>query len=961
MIRFLQLLIWLSAAGSLAGSFLLLARRVLGLRIPVLFWHAAWILVFIRLALPVSGLIPGWNIHRSESFSPVAAKQAWKQEYTVEAPAGAVSGSVPDFPEYAPRESISAAPAYSEPERTESFPAREKKSFPVGVLLSSPQLWFFIWLAGAAGIFLRHLVGYQRFLLLLRPMLRSVSADHLSWWNALPGRKPSLMESPGIRTPMLVGFLHPKILLPEGMASDGSIHSVLSHELTHFRRGDLILKWFSVLVSSLHWFNPLMRLFRSELDRVIELSCDADVLRRLTRNERSAYGEALLDVAAQRPLSRRIVSISFATEKHNLKERLVQIMQYRTPKKSILVILAALLLLLGGCLYAAGPAEVSVQNEEPDSSVSEPVEISPASGFQEAGPAPTLPPDMLPAPVSVDSDATASEEAVPSGRNEVTVSDINTFLQAIGPNTTILLAPGDYDLTKAAGYGSLNPISSWYYWVEAFDGYELNLAGVSNLEVRSLSGNPADVRIVTRPRYANVLALQGCSEVFLSGITAGHSVEAGQGECVGGVVSMSGSSDITIQNCSLYGCGVLAVNAENCSGIRVSESDLYDCSYGAAQLYSSRDIIFSGCSIYDCGEETDDPYSSLISASSCYGVAVLDSTISGNRTATVLSCDYSDEVYFLGNTVNHPHIGRNSAVFQIFGSPIIVDGCAFTGSAVLFSDPSSSAMSPDFSSLSYADLAYMVLSPSDFQGFRGSSQPEISELTPEEAAALPLPASASGVRTVKVSNIDEFLAAIAPDTVIYMEEGTYNLSRASGYGTFVNDYYLWENPYDGPGLVLTDLHGLQIVGAGKDKTFLVAEPRYVDVLSFSRCSDIVLDGLTAGHTAEPGECIGGVLMFRECSGIALSGCGLFGCGIRGITAEQTQEMVVRDCEIYSCSLGAVQLENCTSGMFEGNSIHDCAYPTYQLYSCKGILLDGSALSANESLNLPNAGPYRKAG
>ena len=91
MIRFLQLLIWLSAAGSLAGSFLLLARRVLGLRIPVLFWHAAWILVFIRLALPVSGLIPGWNIHGSESFSPIAAKQAWKQEYTVEAPAGAAS------------------------------------------------------------------------------------------------------------------------------------------------------------------------------------------------------------------------------------------------------------------------------------------------------------------------------------------------------------------------------------------------------------------------------------------------------------------------------------------------------------------------------------------------------------------------------------------------------------------------------------------------------------------------------------------------------------------------------------------------------------------------------------------------------------------------------------------------------------------------------------------------------
>ncbi|MBQ6426887.1 MAG: right-handed parallel beta-helix repeat-containing protein, partial [Clostridia bacterium] len=100
--------------------------------------------------------------------------------------------------------------------------------------------------------------------------------------------------------------------------------------------------------------------------------------------------------------------------------------------------------------------------------------------------------------------------------------------------------------------------------------------------------------------------------------------------------------------------------------------------------------------------------------------------------------------------------------------------------------------------------------------------------------------------------------------------------------------------------------------------------------------------------------------FRGSSGIGVTSCGLFGCGIRGITAWETQQVTVKDCEIYSCSLGAVQLESCIDCTFEQNDIHDCAYPTFELFECRNVNLDGKALM-NGSLDLPGAGPYKKAG
>lgn len=946
MSRFLETLLFLSAAGSLLGLLLILIRKIAGTRVPAVFFHAAWVMLFLRLVIPAPGLVPGLSEAEAAVFpepasvvrtEPVSAVPAAKTgtDYTPVSADTAVPGT---------RTGNAAVPApvqaQAEPSHAD---ARDDDAFPFRAVLTDPVLWFLIWLTGALVSLVKQLTGYWRFLSLLRPSFVPATGEAAAVWDSFDGPKPELFESALIRTPMLVGCLHPKILVPEGVLPGESAGMILDHERTHFRHGDLYLKWFTVLVSSLHWFNPLMRLFRSELDRVMELSCDAHVLRGLTSAGRKAYGEALLDAAARRPHSCQLVSITFVTEKRNLKERLVQIMQYKIPKKSLLILLTLVILLFAGCLAVSGPASASPS----------------------APPPLALEPEVRNVPaetVSAEKTSIVFPGGASGAESAVVVKDVDSFLSAVRPDTVIELAPGEYDLTKARDYGSANTGSEYYRWAEAYDGYELVLQNVSGLTVRSASGNPSDVQIVTRPRYANVLSLYDCVNVSLQGVTAGHTIEAGAGECTGGVINLVRCTGTDIRDCSLYGCGVLAIWAESCSGIHVSGSDLYECSYGAVELSGSSDVLFEKCIFRDCGEVTDDPYADLISVLSCHNVAFLDSTFTGNRTATVLATDWSDQVYFLGNTVHHEKIGRNSFVFRFFGKPVaVVDGCAFTGTAP-FCEPSSlRPLSLSRDPLSDEDLSAMRQSASDFKGFEALATPDVKELTQEEISGLDLPASAEGMRTVKVSNVDEFLAAIAPDTVVYMEKGTYNLSEASGYGSIWNDYLSWENPYDGPGLILTGVSGLQIVGAGKDETFLVTEPRYADVLTFDSCSGIELTGLTAGHTQEPGECIGGVLMFRGSSGIGVTSCGLFGCGIRGITAWETQQVTVKDCEIYSCSLGAVQLESCHDFEFSGNSIHDCAYPTFQLFNSSSVVLDGKALSPNASIDLPGAGPYKKAG
>ena len=191
---------------------------------------------------------------------------------------------------------------------------------------------------------------------------------------------------------------------------------------------------------------------------------------------------------------------------------------------------------------------------------------------------------------------------------------------------------------------------------------------------------------------------------------------------------------------------------------------------------------------------------------------------------------------------------------------------------------------------------------------------------PKNAAAEP---EGDAENVVRVSTVDELLAAIAPDTVIELAAGTYDLSAASNYGQDTHSsYYSWNGAYDGFELTLHNVQNLALRGAGKGETVLAAVPRYANVLKFINCGGVKLENITAGHTTEPGFCMGGVLSFEMTDDATVENCGLYGCGTIGVQARNCNDLTVKSSEIYECSYGAVNVQQCRNVTVTDCDIHD---------------------------------------
>jgi len=195
---------------------------------------------------------------------------------------------------------------------------------------------------------------------------------------------------------------------------------------------------------------------------------------------------------------------------------------------------------------------------------------------------------------SVPVEEASSVQAPEAGEDGmIHVHTVDELLASIRPNSSIYLENGVYNLSEAMGYGIEG--GEYYDWMSCYDGPGLVIRNVENLTITGES--PIMASIVAEPRYAEVLTFEDCRGISLSGLTAGHT--QGVSDCAGGVLCFMGSDGVSIENCSLYGCGVLGVTASNCKHMSISFSEIHHCSYGAFSLESCRDVDIKRCNVHD--------------------------------------------------------------------------------------------------------------------------------------------------------------------------------------------------------------------------------------------------------------------------------------------------------------------------------------------------------------------------
>lgn len=109
-----------------------------------------------------------------------------------------------------------------------------------------------------------------------------------------------VMVSPNVPTPCLMGLFRPVIYLtPASTASEQTLNHVLTHELAHFRHGDHIWSLVRCVCLCVYWFDPLVWLAAVLSRRDQELACDESALKKLGSNEHIPYGETLLATVSQ--------------------------------------------------------------------------------------------------------------------------------------------------------------------------------------------------------------------------------------------------------------------------------------------------------------------------------------------------------------------------------------------------------------------------------------------------------------------------------------------------------------------------------------------------------------------------------------------------------------------------------------------------------------------------------------
>ena len=318
-------MVWLSATVSAVLLPLLLASRWLQSRVKAKSLYILWLLLAVRLVVPVEITLP----------KPAVTVQVPQYEVTI--PTNRPSGELPDD-QLSPVEP-NVEPSLPQTEQEPDLTAQTE--VPVAVVLGT------LWLTGVFAIALIQISSYlvtRRALLRWARPVSPETREQIQYLALRLGLKRTFQvrRSDRVRTAMVLGVLRPVLLLPQEECDP----LVVLHELNHLRRRDLEYKGLMMAACWLHCFNPLVWWMSRVAGRNLELCCDEDVAGKENSAFRHRYGRLLLECATEG--AGPVLSSRFGSSKEELKARLTNLFVAKKRGRALVCLALACAVLAGG-------------------------------------------------------------------------------------------------------------------------------------------------------------------------------------------------------------------------------------------------------------------------------------------------------------------------------------------------------------------------------------------------------------------------------------------------------------------------------------------------------------------------------------------------------------------------------------------------------------------------------------
>jgi len=189
---------------------------------------------------------------------------------------------------------------------------------------------------------------------------------------------PLVLESEGQGSPLLIGILRPAIVLPTitmNRLDASELRLVISHELAHVVRRDLVCSLFAAIIRGLFYFHPLAWFSERQMSLAQEMAAD-ELAMELQHQNPAKYASILLSVVSKIGSLRMVPTISVgAVFSHRSLMQRLSAMRFIKSVSSRTAILYGLVLglvalpCLVPCSIVAAKASMSEQTESKETTI----------------------------------------------------------------------------------------------------------------------------------------------------------------------------------------------------------------------------------------------------------------------------------------------------------------------------------------------------------------------------------------------------------------------------------------------------------------------------------------------------------------------------------------------------------------------------------------------------------------
>ena len=220
------------------------------------------------------------------------------------------------------------------------------------IIYNRMNILAYVWLIGAIALMLLNVVRYVRLNIKIRKNSEVISCPETREYT---DRRINVRIWENVASPFITGIFRPMLILPKTELSEEQLHNILRHEMTHFKRNDILYKWFAEFVKCVHWFNPIAWYISKQIAAECEISCDMSVTKNMTDSEEMSYISTILSLLPTGKSKQLPLTTQMASSKKILKRRFIMIKNKKTTSRFMSVISAVIAVaMLSTTVFASG-------------------------------------------------------------------------------------------------------------------------------------------------------------------------------------------------------------------------------------------------------------------------------------------------------------------------------------------------------------------------------------------------------------------------------------------------------------------------------------------------------------------------------------------------------------------------------------------------------------------------------